>query len=344
MADAVDVLFEEIDTYDGNQVGVVTLNRPQALNALTHEMTVSINTQLQQWAAREAISRVIVRSKEGRAFCAGGDIRHIYDMYLRGEYIDYFRDEYTLNKTIFHFPKPYIALLDGITMGGGAGISIHGSHCIATERFIFAMPETGIGFFPDVGATYFLSRLPYKIGFYLALTGAQISFVDGLALQLAQYAVPHTALADVFTALIKSPRGKLYTTISAFHVEPKKSEFFDYADKIAAIFSKKTIEEILIELKSFSDPWCEKIMNSIEKKAPTSLKVTLHALQLAETLSFDECMTMEYRLARRFLEHTDFREGIRAAIIDKDQVPQWQPATLEEVSIEEYFAPLDQEL
>ncbi len=194
-----DILFEELSGRDGN-IGLITLNRQKALNALNHQMFLDLNAQLAEWETADHIKAVIIRAAEGRAFCAGGDIRYAFQKKLENDPTLplFFRDEYQLNLRIFHYPKPYIALLDGITMGGGAGISLHGSHRIGTERLVFAMPETSIGFYPDVGASYFLSRLPYKVGFYLGLTSARITYNDCFWLGLINYFVPQ----DDFSKLI----------------------------------------------------------------------------------------------------------------------------------------------
>src|SRR3990167_4221018 len=195
-----DILFEELVGHEGN-IGLVTLNRPKALNALTHSMILSLDKQLTLWEEQENIKAIVITAVEGRAFCAGGDIRFTYEKwdYNDGSLPLYFRDEYRLNRRIFHYSKPYIALLDGITMGGGVGISIHGSHRVATENLVFAMPETGIGFFPDVGGTYFLPRLPDKFGYYLGITGARIDCYDCCALGLTQHFVSRASFTHMMT-------------------------------------------------------------------------------------------------------------------------------------------------
>jgi enoyl-CoA hydratase len=203
-----EVLFDEYEGKDGN-LGIITLNRPEVLNSLNHDMIEAMHKQLIQWATAAHIKAVIIKAVPGRAFCAGGDIRLTYDRCKKHDpaAAEFFQDEYQLNRCIFHFPKPYIALLDGITMGGGVGISIHGSHRVATEKLLFSMPETGIGFFPDVGGTYFLPRLPGNTGIYLGLTGARIHSDDCVALGLTQHKVASEQLSQLIAALAQQSFG-----------------------------------------------------------------------------------------------------------------------------------------
>ncbi len=348
-----DVIFEEISGRQQN-LGLITLNRPKVLNALNHTMFLAINNQLLEWEAADQIKAVIIRAVEGRAFCAGGDIRAAYEKKMSSDpsLPYFFRDEYQMNLTIQNYRKPYIAFMDGITMGGGAGISINGSHRVATERLVFAMPETGIGFYPDVGATYFLSRLPYKIGFYLGLTGVRINYQDCATFGLVQHVVGQDVLAELIHALAdaeleQQPKAEVTAVIEKFSQAYAPSELIDYKAVIKKCFSGKTVEEIFSALEAENNVWCQQTLTTLKTKSPTSLKVTLKALQEGEQLSFKECMRMEYRLTSHFTEEPDFFEGIRAAIIDKDQHPQWQPDSLQKVSlaaVEKYFLPLSQEL
>ncbi|EKD70249.1 MAG: hypothetical protein ACD_46C00587G0003, partial [uncultured bacterium] len=253
---------------------------------------------------------------------------------------------------IFHYPKPYIALLDGITMGGGVGISIHGSHRVATDRLLFAMPETGIGFFPDVGGTYFLPRLPGQMGYYLGLTGARVKSDDCVALGIAQHKVSHECLSDLLNALAQeSYHGDAKTAVTKiidqFKINIGSTELRDMQPMLDECFQQNTMEEILQALHHHNHPLCQETANTIVKKSPTSLKVTLRALQEGKYLDFDTCMRHEYRLTNRFLRGHDFPEGIRAVIIDKDHSPHWMPSTLHEVTrqdVEEYFSTLENEL
>jgi enoyl-CoA hydratase len=346
MDQKANILFEEIDGVDGN-IGLITLNRQEALNALNHEMLVKMDAQLVLWDDDANIKAVIVQAAEGRAFCAGGDIRAVYENREKkvAELARYFSDEYRADSRIYHFSKPYIAFLDGITMGGGVGISIHGSYRIATERMVFAMPETGIGFFPDIGASYFLPRLPHKIGFYLGLAGAKIPFNDCKAIGLVDQIVVRDAFPDILqkiaaTSLTRNPDATIAELMRHFSVPVEKSELLQHQGELETCFSKNKMEDIISSLEHYPTAWCEQLANNLLIKSPTSLKVTFEMLKRGAKLNFDDCMQMEFNLASRFIQGHDFFEGVRAAIIDKDQKPQWQPNSLQAVSdemIEEYF-------
>jgi enoyl-CoA hydratase len=338
------------------QIGVITLNRGEVLNSLNLTMIRAMQAQLQRWAQADQVKAVIIRAGEGRAFCAGGDLRFTYDRYQAhdGSMMDFFREEYQLNRFIYHFPKPYLALLDGITMGGGVGISIHGSHRIATDRLLFAMPETGIGFFPDVGGSYFLPRLSGQIGFYLGLTGAKLECDDCVALGIAHQKVPRENIPKLIAMLVdcefdqaNNSRAAVTQVIEQFSVEvnPETTLLAKQA-MIEESFSRGTMEKIIQHLQQQKDAFSQATALALLKKSPTSLKVTLRALQEGEDLDFDACMTQNYQLASRFLQGHDFMEGIRAVIIDKDHVPRWNPNLLEEVTeeeVEKYFTPVTEE-
>jgi len=348
-----EVLFTEA-TGNGGNLGLITLNRPAVLNSLNHAMIHAMHAQLKLWAANDNIKAVVIRAAEGRAFCAGGDLRLTYDRIKSRDPImtDFFRDEYQLNRAIFHFPKPYIALLDGITMGGGVGISIHGSHRVATDRLMFAMPETGIGFFPDVGGTYFLPRLPGSLGTYLGLTGARLASDDCVALGLAQVKVAQDSLPAIIDALaqtefMQDQRQSVTEIIARFQVTSSPSLLMSAKNVIDMCFSNNTVEEILAAIEQCDEAVCKDAAAMLAKKSPTSLKVTLHALQHGKQMDFDACMRQEFRLVTHFLQEHDFAEGIRAVIIDKDQKPHWQPATIPEVKqneVAKYFAPVAAEI
>lgn len=332
------VLFSEMPGKYGD-IGIITLNRPQALNALTHDMIHLMHDQLKKWAKATSIKAVIVRAVEGRAFCAGGDLKLTYDRSREKHPMRaiFFHDEYALNKFIFHFPKPYIAFLDGITMGGGVGISIHGSHRVATEKLLFAMPETGIGFFPDVGGTYFLPRLPGYMGYYLGLTGARLKVDDALHLGLVTDKVDSASLEDLLQALAAEKlagdaKRAVSEVIKQFSAGSAPSSLALAQPIIDECFSKSSMESILSALRGSSHPLCQEALTQLSKKSPTSLKVTLKAFSLTKDLDFDAVMEQEYRLARHFLDGHDFPEGIRAVIIDKDQMPHWEPSTLDAVT------------
>lgn len=353
MQNIPEIKFEEISGRQGN-LGVITLNRPQVLNALNHAMFIAINNQLTEWENADHIKAVVVRAAEGRAFCAGGDIRYAYERKLAKDpnLVDFFRDEYLMNKHIHHYTKPYIALLDGITMGGGAGISIHGSHRVATERLVFAMPETGIGFFPDVGMTWYLSRMPYKIGFYLGLTGVRISSHDCLMLNLVDEIVDKDCFPELIYAIAdlaaeNDLRDKITAVIRQFSMPVGESALFLHRDEIANCFSRDNVEDILDALTTYPTQWCSDTAALLKTKSPSSLKVTFRALEEAAKMEFDDCIEMEYRLTTRFMQGHDFFEGVRAVLIDKDQSPHWRPAALKDVTVQDvtsYFMPLEKEL
>lgn len=344
-----DVLFEEMSGRGGD-LGIMTLNRPQALNSLNHTMILSMLSQLKTWADASHIKAVVIRAAEGRAFCAGGDLKSIYDAMLTRDpsMTTFFRDEYQLNRFIFHFPKPYIALLDGITMGGGAGVSIHGSHRVATERLLFAMPETGIGFFPDVGGTYFLPRLIGQLGYYLGLTGARLTSDDCVALGIATQKIARESMADLIQALAQAvfstqPNDSVTSIIQSFAIPVEPSALLEQRTAIDACFSKENVESILSHLNVSTHSICKEAYSAMQKKSPLSLKITLRALREGRQLDFDACMCQEYHLVCRFLQGHDFTEGVRAVLIDKDQAPLWKPNTLEDVTmdqIETYFSPM----
>jgi len=322
-----------------NSLAVMILNRPAALNALNLSMIRTLEYHLKQCVSNDAIQAVVIKAVEGRAFCAGGDIRAAYvaKQEKQANVTHFFKEEYGLNRLVYHFPKPYIALLDGITMGGGAGISIHGSYRIGSERLLFAMPETGIGFFPDIGASYFLPRLPHYFGFYLGLTGVRIGLADCLALGLVDFYIPH-AEQEVFLQTL--PDVEIATAIKMFAKPAEKSLLWHERDSVEKCFSKNTVEEIIAALLAQKNNWCQETAALLQTRSPTSLKVTLRALQKGRELDFDACMQMEYNIAMRFLAGEEFFEGIRAAVIDKDQKPHWQPAVLADVSdkaVSEYF-------
>jgi enoyl-CoA hydratase len=323
-------------------LAIVTLDRPQALNALTLEMSKQLDARLVEWGRDPEINAVLIRGAGGRAFCAGGDIRALYDAGRRKDPYasDFYRAEYRLNHRIKTYGKPYVALIDGIVMGGGVGLSIHGSHRVVTERCRFAMPETGIGFFPDVGGTWFLPRCPGALGLYLGLTGARIGAADMLYCGLATHHVRSEGLdgwADIGAGAIDSWLEK-----SAADAGP--APLARDRETIDRCFAADSVEGILADLDADGTAWAQETAAMLRRKSPTSLKVTMRQLQVGRQLTgFAEAMRMEYRLARHFMAAPDFYEGVRAAVIDKDNAPRWQPESLAEVSdkaVAGYFEPL----
>lgn len=329
-------------------LGHITLNRPKALNALTHDMCRSIYEALQGWVADPAIHAVLIDAVPGRAFCAGGDIRSIYGLGRTDlpAAEAFFSTEYRLNAAIRHFPKPYIALLNGITMGGGAGLSVHGSHRLVTENTSFAMPETGIGLYPDVGGTYFLSRLPGQTGTCLALTGMRIGPADMVWLGLATHYVSSAKLEGV---AIRLTEGEPVEAVLAALAEPPPTApgMAPLSARIDDAFRGDSVEEIIANLQHAGD-WGRDIGKALATHSPTSLKLTLRGLREARKLDFEGCMRMEYRMTLRVLRGHDLYEGVRAILIDRDQHPHWNPDLLEKVTsqqIDRYFASLaDKEL
>lgn len=344
-----EVLFSELSGVDGN-VGIITLNRPSVLNSLNQAMVNAMMAQLQKWAKAKEIKAVVIQAAQGRAFCAGGDLRAMYERWVNHDpsLSDFFRDEYQLNRFIYHFPKPYIAFFDGITMGGGVGVSIHGSHRIATDNFIFAMPETGIGFYPDIGGTYFLPRLKGQFGIYLGLTGTKLKCDDAVTFGIADYKIVPESFPLILDDLAATPFAKdakqsVSAIIKKYAVPVSISALSSLQPLLDDCFNKSTMEEIIAALTAANQ---EDIVKELLKKSPLSLKITLRALREGKLTDFDTCMQREFRLTCHFLEGHDFLEGIRALIIDKDQRPRWQPATVNDVQetmIDKYFAPLSKE-
>lgn len=349
------ILFDRLSGKQG-EIGLITLNRPEALNALSHEMICSLDHQLSLWQQDPLIITVVIRSSSKKAFCAGGDIRQLHQRSYQqnGAINDFFWDEYRLNRRIFHYPKPYIALLDGITMGGGVGISLHGSHPVASENLIFSMPETSIGFFPDVGASYLLSRCPGKLGIYLALIGTRLHLIDSYYCGIIKYHVTsdrHEALLSTLlnTSFSEPPNRIVDGIINSFKQDPpQNSTLKDHREIIDRCFSQNTLEKIQSALLNTPHAWALKVANLLTEISPTSLKITLRLIQQARKLNFDDCLRMEYRLVNRVIMKHDFYEGIRALLIDKNNQPNWQPKTLIDIpesQVDTYFAPLpNQEL
>jgi enoyl-CoA hydratase len=337
MSDSDDILFER-----RGAAGLITLNRPKALNALTHGMAVAMHAKLKAWAADAAVACVVVQGAGERAFCAGGDIRTLYDSGKAGSpyAVEFYRDEYLLNAYIKHYPKPYIALISGIVMGGGVGVSVHGSHRIADETTTFAMPETGIGLFPDVGGSFFLPRLPGEVGLYLGLSGARLRAADALYAGIATQFVPaaqRAALIEQFAA----------GNVSVVKAKPGPAQLADQRGRIDTIFSANTLEAILERLERDGSNWALDTAATIRGKSPTATKLAFRQIREGEAKLFDDCMRMEFRMVNRVIAGHDFYEGVRATIIDKDGAPKWQPDSLAAVSdkdIDAYFGPLKEEL
>lgn len=327
--------------------GFVRLNRPKALNALTLGMVRELAKALGAWERDPAVTRIVVTGAGEKAFCAGGDIRALHDLGKAGrqdEMLGFWREEYVLNARIQSYPKPYVALIDGIVMGGGVGVSLHGSHRVAGERYLFAMPEVGIGFFPDVGATYALPRLPDASGVYLALTGDRVGQADALALGLASHAVPSARMAELAEAL--TGREPVEKTLAAFAQPPGPGRLAPERAAIAACFGAPTLPEILARLEAGAaagEAFAGKALATIRTKSPTSVAIAFEQMRRGAGLDFAEAMRTEFRIVSRIAHGHDFYEGVRAAVIDKDQAPSWRPASLEALdpdAVAAHFAPL----
>jgi enoyl-CoA hydratase len=332
-----DILFER-----RGAAGLITLNRPQALNALTHAMVAAMKAQLDAWAGDPEISCVVVRGE--RAFCAGGDIRAIAESGRAGTpyALDFWRDEYILNAAIKHYPKPYLALISGIAMGGGLGVSVHGNYRVVDETALVAMPETGIGFFPDVGGSYFLPRCPGEIGMYLALTGARLRAADALYAGIATHLARAETRPILLDALAQGENPA--ELLSRIEVRPTpEASLAGRRVTVDNIFGLPSVEEILEGLDGEGNEWTTATAAAIRAKSPTSLKIAFREVREGKTLSFDDCMRLEFRIASRVLAGHDFFEGVRAALVDKDGNAKWRPATLSEVTheaVDAIFAPL----
>lgn len=333
-----------------NGVATIQLNRPKALNALTHDMCVPLERHLRDWAKDPAVKTVIIKGSGEKAFCAGGDIRKLADREPGGaEYRRRFwHDEYRCNTLIGEFPKPFIALIDGIFMGGGVGLSVHGSHRIISEHAHFAMPETGIGLFPDVGGTYFLPRCPGELGTYLGLTGTRLKGADIITAGVATHFVPREKMAEIEAALVAAaPADKagVDAVVARFATDPGASALAEMKPEIDRLFSGPTVAGIMAALETDGSAFAQEQARTIRSKSPTSVKLTFAQLRRGRSLSLRECMRLEWRMCNHVAEGHDFYEGVRAVIIDKDHHPKWQPATLEAVSdaeIEKYFEPVPQ--
>lgn len=330
-----DILFER-----RGRLGLITLNRPKALNALTHDMALRLERQLDHWRDDPGVAVVAIQGAGDKAFCAGGDVRALYD----AGRVDgrsnwrFYADEYRLNTKIKRYPKPYVSIMDGIVMGGGVGVSVHGSLRVATERTMFAMPETGIGLFPDVGGTWFLPRLPGQVGMWLGLTGSRLRGADTVAAGVCDWLIQAAELSSLLDVLAT---GEVPTPSS-------DCPTLEYMDEIDQSFGGDSVESILAALERLGLDWAAGQRAGILAKSPTCTRIAFRQIRAGASLEFEDCMALEYRLARFCMMQPDFYEGVRAVIIDKDNAPKWTPATLAEADdahVAPAFAPLgDEEL
>jgi enoyl-CoA hydratase len=341
---------EVIVSIDG-RAGRLSLDRPEALHALTLDMCHAMSGALAKWADDDAVDCVIIDHAEGRGFCAGGDIAFLRNSALNDGGISgrkFFHDEYRLNHQLFTYPKPIVAFMDGVTMGGGVGIALPARYRVATEHTRFAMPETGIGLFPDVGGGWYLSRLPGQTGKFLALTGARLDGAECLALGIATHYLPADRLAEAKAALAAGAED-IHAKLKCFAIGAPIARISENRARIDRMFAGETLEDILEALAADDSEWATKELAALRTKSPQTCKVALRQLRESRNLTdFADNMRMEYRIASRVLTRPDFAEGVRAVIVDKDNAPRWQPATPEGISdelIDAIFAclPADQE-
>ena len=318
-----------ITSRDG-RIGRIVLNRPKALNALDLGMLRACAAILETWRHDPHVDAVVIEGAGDRAFCAGGDIRFLRDGQLSGDRTEvdrFFTEEYNLNMTIATYPKPYIALIDGICMGGGIGMSVHGHYRVATEHAGFGMPETIIGFFPDIGGTFLLPRLPGELGMYLGLTGQRINGADAVHAGLATHFTPRARLKDLSAALARDG----IAALAAFN---EALPPFSLADRRASIdhcFSAPRVPEIVARLEADGSAWAQDALKALRHVSPSALYWTLLALRRGRDLNLRDALDAEFALTKTTMAHPDFAEGVRAMVVDKDRKPAWQPARIEDV-------------
>ena len=327
--------------------GFISLSRPSALHALTLPMVHAMTAALLAWRHDAAVMCVVIDHADGRGFCAGGDIA-----FLRNSAINdggdsgrkFFHDEYQLNHLMFTYPKPIVAFMDGITMGGGVGISQPARFRVATENTKFAMPETGIGLFPDVGGGWYLSRLEGRVGQFLALTGSRIAGAGCLSLGLATHYLSSSALADAKSRIATEDVERIDGILGTLSVTPPASKIVETLFQINRHFASDRLEDILLSLEGDASDWAMRELATLRSKSPQTCKVALRQLaESSELTDFADNMAMEYRIASRVIVRPDFAEGVRAVIVDKDNAPKWDPATAEGVTdalVDAIFAPL----
>ncbi|HEX7852688.1 MAG TPA: enoyl-CoA hydratase/isomerase family protein [Sphingobium sp.] len=336
------------------KAGLISLNKPKTIHALTHGMVLSMTGQLVPWAKDDAVEIVLLDhhvepgadAKLSRGFCSGGDINLVRNSVLTdggASGRQFFHDEYQLNHLMHEYAKPIVAFMDGITMGGGVGISQPARYRVATENTRFAMPETGIGLFPDVGGGWFLSRLEGRIGRYLALTGARLDGAECLAVGLATHYLSAEALPEAKRRIAAAP-DDVEAILAELSIAPPEATVLAHIADIDRLFASDRLEEIVAALETDGSDWAAKTLEALRSKSPQTCKVALRQLRLgAQAATFADNMAMEYRIASRVLDRPDFPEGVRAVLVDKDHAPKWNPATPEGVTeelLDTIFAPL----
>jgi enoyl-CoA hydratase len=323
-----------------HHIGLITLNRPKALNALNFSMFKAMLVQLLAWQVDDTVHAVVIQAVPGRAFCAGGDVRWVYDEGRDAPLIplELFKHEYRLDYLTSQLKKPYIALMDGLTIGGGVGVTLHGSHPVASEQFVFTMPEASIGFFPDIGSSHLLCACPDGVGLYLGLTGRRMNAADSRTLGVVKYTVPSHAFAlileDLFAADLSTAADvKVSDCLMRYQAAMPAGNLTTEIDEIQRCFgNKKTLHEVFEALDKENTAWAVETKAVLLQQSPLSLQVTFQQLQRAKGLSLKDCLSMDYDLAYHFLNDHDFYEGVRARLVDKDKAPCWQPASWDTVS------------
>jgi enoyl-CoA hydratase len=338
-------MTDEVLTRIEGRVGRITLNRPQALHALTTAMCRTMTEALLAWRNDPAVELVLLDHSGERGFCAGGDIRMLAESGAADGKAarEFFFVEYRLNHLLFEYPKPVAAIMDGVTMGGGVGLSAPARYRVVTERTTYAMPETGIGLFPDVGGGWFLPRMPGHIGLWLALTGARIKAADCELVGVATDYVESGRIPDLKAAIVADP-GAIETLLTEFEGDAGRPPLAQHQDEIDRIFAGDSVEQIIAGLQAADTDWAREQLKVLGAKSPQTMKVAFRQLRLGgQARSFAENMAMEYRIGARVVRKPDFIEGVRAVIVDKDNAPRWSPPTPEAVSealLDEIFAPL----
>lgn len=338
-------MSDEVLTSVEGKVGRIRLNRPKAIHALTTAMCEAISQVLEAWRGDPNVAAVLIDHAEGRGFCAGGDIRMLADSGARDgvEARHFFRTEYQMNYRLFGYAKPIVAIMDGITMGGGVGLSLPARFRVATENTRFAMPETGIGLFPDVGAGWYLSRLPGRVGQFLALTGYRLDGAEAHALGLATHYLPAEALEGVKARIAADPQA-IEAILSEAAMPPPDARILAHRDAIDRLFASDDLERILAALEADGGEWARQQREVLATKSPQTMKVSLRLLYDGSLFTdFADEMRQEFAVAAHVVQRHDFIEGVRAVIVDKDNAPRWNPATAEDVTdhlIDQIFEPL----
>ena len=337
----------DVKAYKEGVAGRILLDRPKVLNSLNPGMINDMTLVLNEWKNDDSVTCVIIEGAGEKAFCAGGDIQLLCKSaksdvgYARA----FFRDEYKLNALIENYPKPYIAIMDGITMGGGVGVSSHGSHRIVSERTILAMPEVAIGFLPDVGGSWLLEKTPGKVGHYISLTAVKLKAADAIYAGFADYYVPSSEIPSLIEEIVGGV--PVDSAIEKYSNDAPAGELPEKQNDIDKFFAFDTLSDIIANAEKATDDFSKETLKKILPHSPFSLACTFEVLKIvAAANTLEECLIQEYRFTHRHIVEHDFHEGVRAAVIDKDRNPKWDPPTLDLVSnssVEQIFSPLDEE-